>query len=255
MIIEKIKRELEISPSLYAIPFKGAKCYPLAGGFVKIKKGIAAMSVKKGKTILKDWQEKLGISSEDIPTILALVDEVREPRIFRHRLETSKNPYHFLHQAWSKETGKEFSLPSSFDEFSPPDDILGMVKYAFQWFDLAFQEYTELQKKYDVERKKQLAAEKRYVKKNRSLMKISYYDYGADSGGDFDVYQSSPFGDEAIGIITLSEAASIAMASSWDDGAFGVINPPTELLVVDIFYSGDYTVTFRTSGKVEIENR
>ena len=91
-------------------------------------------------------------------------------------------------------------------------------------------------------------------------MKVSYYSYGADSGGEYEVVEKdiprSLLGQllpipatQNDGEITLEEAAQMAIGDHFDDGSFEIIEPPSSEKCV---LSSGYIVTFHTNGGCEV---
>lgn len=96
-------------------------------------------------------------------------------------------------------------------------------------------------------------------------MKVSYFSYGADSGGEYEVIDKGvprtllgkllPIpATQNDGQISLQEAAGMALAHNFDDGCFEVIEGPSKPITVRA--SEQYVVNFKgdTGWEIELKN-
>jgi hypothetical protein len=92
-------------------------------------------------------------------------------------------------------------------------------------------------------------------------MKISYYSYGADCGGEYDVVsenaERASLLEELLpipvfqsdGNVSLKEAASMALSHFFDDGSLGIVEAPAIELSAKV---DGYIICFKTDGTYSI---
>lgn len=103
---------------------------------------------------------------------------------------------------------------------------------------------------------------KEFVSRNPPLMVVSSYDYSADTGGEYYIYANLSKREGLSGLlpphlsgrfVSVEDAGTMAMAHWWDDGSFNVDIPPSEIIIVKVWYSGEWEVSFFPDGKWEVQ--